>query len=646
MPRNSLWTTAAVALGLALVAIVLRLAWVGDDAYITLRTVENFVQGRGLVWNAGERLQCYTHPLWMLLLVGARVFTGECYFGTIGLSCLLAIVAVVTLARLTRGVRVVAVVVWSLIWARSFSEYAVCGLETPLTFALLAWLCWFAGRPRGNVDGRERGVAPVALVVALLACTRLDLMLVGAPLVLAALPAIGWRRWFLGGLLGALPLIAWLTFATIYYGSPLPITAAAKLGHGLPTSAILSQGLQHFVFMLQYDPVTLLIITVGIVVGLTVGVAGNRALAIGALLYLGYIVKVGGDFMGGRFFTPPLIVAVAILARSLPAQPARIVAMLAISVPPALGFVGGMPAWLLRPASETEPTWHHRGVLDERSAYVRQLGLFSLERKVPVPGGASAMLRSMGRTRPIIATHGKAGVYAFEGGELMRFFDPLLCDVLLARLPASATQKWRVGHVPRDLPTGYLEQLAFGGHRIQHEGLRRYYDALATITRAPVFSAARWQVCWRFWTGGFAADLQSYVNGPYRSPPRLTVAATGLAESIAGQVPGLGPLWFDDARIRIVPRGGLAIAFQQPVSARALATQLAGGLVYRWRLRRGAEVVADVTTDMRATSHLVGLVPQQVALARELTFDRIDLDVIDPPPDLVPAVGRCRPRVE
>ena len=49
---------------LAAYAILLvRTAWMCDDAFITLRTVDNFVQGYGLVWNVGERVQVYTHPL-------------------------------------------------------------------------------------------------------------------------------------------------------------------------------------------------------------------------------------------------------------------------------------------------------------------------------------------------------------------------------------------------------------------------------------------------------------------------------------------------------------------------------------------------------------------------------------------------------
>jgi len=48
--------------------VMVKNAWLSDDAYITLRTVYNFIHGYGLTWNVGERVQTYTHPLWMFLL--------------------------------------------------------------------------------------------------------------------------------------------------------------------------------------------------------------------------------------------------------------------------------------------------------------------------------------------------------------------------------------------------------------------------------------------------------------------------------------------------------------------------------------------------------------------------------------------------
>src|SRR5438128_624747 len=76
---------AAIALGFFAV-ILIRTAWISDDAYLTLRTVENAATGHGLRWNVAERVQVYDHPLWLFILLTARVITGDTYFSTLGSS--------------------------------------------------------------------------------------------------------------------------------------------------------------------------------------------------------------------------------------------------------------------------------------------------------------------------------------------------------------------------------------------------------------------------------------------------------------------------------------------------------------------------------------------------------------------------------
>ncbi len=62
--RIDMWWRATIVLLLAAIALLaLKCAWVSDDAYITFRTVDNFVHGHGLRWNTGERVQAYTNPL-------------------------------------------------------------------------------------------------------------------------------------------------------------------------------------------------------------------------------------------------------------------------------------------------------------------------------------------------------------------------------------------------------------------------------------------------------------------------------------------------------------------------------------------------------------------------------------------------------
>jgi len=56
-----------IPLGVGLVETVRR-AWVCDDIFISLRYIQNLFQGDGLVFNAGERVEGYTHFLWVMLL--------------------------------------------------------------------------------------------------------------------------------------------------------------------------------------------------------------------------------------------------------------------------------------------------------------------------------------------------------------------------------------------------------------------------------------------------------------------------------------------------------------------------------------------------------------------------------------------------
>src|ERR1041385_1335683 len=49
----------------------ISLRWISDDAFITMRYVKNFLDGNGLVYNIGERVEGYTHFLWLMLLSAA-----------------------------------------------------------------------------------------------------------------------------------------------------------------------------------------------------------------------------------------------------------------------------------------------------------------------------------------------------------------------------------------------------------------------------------------------------------------------------------------------------------------------------------------------------------------------------------------------
>jgi hypothetical protein len=122
----------------ALLAIVVRMAWLCDDAYITLRSVENLVAGHGPVWNVGERVQAFSHPAWFLLLALGRWLTGECCFTTLAIGGALAMFAAWRLLGVAGAAAPALAVV--LCCSRAFTDFATGGLENPLTSALLVAL--------------------------------------------------------------------------------------------------------------------------------------------------------------------------------------------------------------------------------------------------------------------------------------------------------------------------------------------------------------------------------------------------------------------------------------------------------------------------------------------------------------------------
>jgi arabinofuranosyltransferase len=68
----------------AMLVVLIRTAWMSDDAYITMRTVDNFVNGFGLRWNVVERVQAFTHPAWLMLITPFYAVTREAFLPVLG----------------------------------------------------------------------------------------------------------------------------------------------------------------------------------------------------------------------------------------------------------------------------------------------------------------------------------------------------------------------------------------------------------------------------------------------------------------------------------------------------------------------------------------------------------------------------------
>jgi arabinofuranosyltransferase len=228
--------------GLVLVTwlvVLLRNAWVAEDAFITFRVADNFLHGYGLTWNVVERVQVYTHPLWLILMIPMQWLTGEAYYATIFLSLGVSLIAawlVVFKAASERSIGIAAIIV--LVSSKAFVDFSVSGLENPLTnlMVILFVLVYL----RNEVSMKT--LFNLSFIAGWAMLSRMDNILFFVPVLVA----MGWRlpkrKAIIAGLLGLSPIIAWCVFSLFYYGFVWPNAAYAKLGHGVPEIEVIRQG--------------------------------------------------------------------------------------------------------------------------------------------------------------------------------------------------------------------------------------------------------------------------------------------------------------------------------------------------------------------------------------------------------------------
>jgi len=110
-------------------------------------------------------------------------------------------------------------------------------------------------------------------------------------------------------------VVAWECFSLLYFGFPLPNTAYAKLGGGVPRGDLVVQGFVYALDSIALDPVTLMTIAAAVVATVATGLRRDPPIALGIVLSIVYVIAVGGDFMSGRFFAAPLVCSVMLLVR-------------------------------------------------------------------------------------------------------------------------------------------------------------------------------------------------------------------------------------------------------------------------------------------------------------------------------------------
>lgn len=500
--------------------VVVRTAWVSDDAFITLRTVDNAVSGHGLRWNVAERVQTYTHPLWMLLVLPLHALAREPLFSLLvpAIACSLGAAALLAFGR-GHSRRSAVVVLCALIGSRALVDYSTSGLENPLGHLLVVGLGLVLARE--TLSARQLAVA--GWLAGLCVLNRMDAVLLVAPPVL-------WVAWSerrdlrrVGALAsGALPLVAWELFATLYYGSPLPNTAPAKLGTGLPALELAGQGLRYLAHTVMHDPVTLGGILLGLATAAACATPRRLAWGLGIVLYVLYVVKIGGDFMAGRMLTLPFVAALALFARAGHALPLRGARGWA------LGLVLVLSLLTTRPPLPSGADYGEdrrdlitdSGISDERRYYFPVGGWLVNTTAAGRPTPSSPQLqrgRFAAESGSPVLVEGAVGFAGYAAGPNVHVVDYHgLGDPLLSRLPAVRDPDggWRVGHFERAIPAGYLTSVVTGENRIADPALRALYDEVRLLTRGPLLDGRRLLLVLRGLLGGPALDDAAAAPAP------------------------------------------------------------------------------------------------------------------------------------
>jgi hypothetical protein len=462
MRRRPLFWFVAAAAAVAAGAQAWALRWTCDDAYLSFRYAQHFVEGHGLVFNldpAEPPVEGYTNFSWTMLLAlgmalgctGDRIEVWAAAWGTLfhaGTVLMLAASA----WRARRGTALVPIAACGWAVLHHAASLAPAGLETAQFTCLGVAMLLLAVERRCPRDAWLLGFLGV-----LAAMTRPD----GALFCAAAgwiVLCDAWQRQRAADLVGflvpfAVTFVPYLLWRRAYYGYWVPNTFYAKSG----ADPYPSQG---FVYLLEYAKCYWLLVPAALVllflplrratlydaVDPWAGRRPGLILLLFTLPYVAFVVWVGGDFMFARFLLPVTPFVLLALDVALAARPRAAAAV-------AVALVAGL---ILR----REPEWlgeysNPHGFSDNRAISVKDL----------VPGvPATEAMRAAGHYLGRVAEglDLRLGIVGSHANLAFRARVPVaiecaagLTDATIAQQPVR--QRGVVGH-ERRVSSGYLEK--------------------------------------------------------------------------------------------------------------------------------------------------------------------------------------------
>lgn len=298
---------------LAFLAHAREYEYVQDDAYISLVYAQNWVDGHGLVFNVGERVEGYTNFLWTLLLAIPHALGIDAVAWAQWLGFLAVVATMFCCVAIADGMGARRSVLWGgiapLLLAANgaLGFWALCGMETALFVLLLTAGAYVYLR---ELQGEKMSYTTAA-VFSLLALTRPEGLAFYALTALhrACFSLLRGRFVLREQVRYLLPFIAVVgahfVFRYAYYGALLPNTFYAKTSWQV---AYVEQGLSYaYQFMASYGLWGALFLVPLALVYLPHRRLFFSYVSLLVSFNLLYVVVVGGDgWLEHRFFMPLL----------------------------------------------------------------------------------------------------------------------------------------------------------------------------------------------------------------------------------------------------------------------------------------------------------------------------------------------------
>jgi len=360
--------------------------WAAEDSYITFRAVENLFGGYGLVYNPGENVEVFTHPLWMAALVILRGSGIPLHAGAVGLGLILTLTGLFFISRDETKNPYTALILCSI---SGFRDFATAGMEFSLVFALIALLF-------ESLDSRRTHDNPLyhSLLAGLLYLARPELALVivfySAVFVFEMKDSLGKGfRYYLRSELR--PLLLWAAgilitagsyhlFRWFYYDDIFPNTYYAKSG----LSSYYSQGWKYLASVFLWAPGFAFLFAFVFFAPVfhrfrraftpRLIISYARELALATLLVV-YVLRVGGDFMAFRFLLPEIAMIAMIAHRFFARMDIRFFSRLLQFQKPLPAYAGILAAVVIA-LGAAWPVPYSRGfIADERKVFTEGLGI-------------------------------------------------------------------------------------------------------------------------------------------------------------------------------------------------------------------------------------------------------------------------------